>query len=88
VLLRMRLAAPRPDDTPVTVQVCVADYCQPVILDATWQRITLRLPPATTSRRVVELHSPTFAAPDGRELGVLVDWVALDWGVPVSTHIR
>jgi tetratricopeptide (TPR) repeat protein len=88
VLLRMRLAAPRPDDAPVTVQVCVADACQPVTLDATWQHITLRLPPATTSRRVVELHSPTFAAPDGRELGVLVDWVALDWGVPVSTHIR
>jgi len=69
------------------VQVCVADSCRPVTLDATWQRITLRLPPADTSRRVVELHSPTFAAPDGRELGVLVDWIALDRGVPASKEI-
>ena len=88
VLLQVRLAAPRPDNTPVRVQICVADSCRPVTLDAGWQRITLRLPPANTTRRVVELHSPTFTAPDGRELGVLVDWVALDRGVPVSKETR
>ncbi len=87
-LLQMRLAAPRPDDAPVTVQVCVTDYCQPVTLDQTWQRITLHLPPTDRTRRLVTLHSPTFTAPDGRELGVLVDWIALDWGVPISTHSR
>jgi orotidine-5'-phosphate decarboxylase len=79
-VLALRLAAPHPNEQGVTAQVCAAERCQPVPLDVTWRTVKLLLPGVRPDRvnggsaeRVVELRSPTFTAPDGRRLGVLVD---------------
>lgn len=70
VLLRIRLAAPHPGTSEVAVRICTADRCQPVVLERTWRTIVVRVPAA---QHIIEVRSPTFIAPDGRELGVLVD---------------
>ncbi|WP_161569195.1 tetratricopeptide repeat protein [Candidatus Oscillochloris fontis] len=72
VILRLRLAAPRPDGQPVPIQICAAAACYSVSIGGAWQTIQILLPAAP--RSPVELRSPTFSAPDGRELGVMVDW--------------
>jgi hypothetical protein len=79
-VLVLRLAAPHPDTEGITARVCAAGRCQPVPLDTTWRTVKLLLPgvrpdnaTSGSAERVVKLHSPTFAAPDGRRLGVLVD---------------
>jgi hypothetical protein len=83
-VLVLRLAAPHLATRSVTAQVCAAGRCQPVPLDATWRTVKLLLPgsrpdnpAADSAERVVELRSPTFTAPDGRRLGVLVDRATL-----------
>jgi tetratricopeptide (TPR) repeat protein len=77
-LLRLRLAAPHPDAARVPLAVCTAGRCQQIALTAEWRTLTLPLP-ATGSAggQIIELHSPTFTAADGRELGVLLDWAAV-----------
>jgi hypothetical protein len=76
-VLRLRLAAPHPDAERVPLSVCTAGSCQEVALTPEWRTLALLLPPADTRGQVIELHSPTFAAADGRELGVLLDWAAV-----------
>lgn len=86
-LLTMRLAAPHPGPGPVPAEVCGGGMCQPVEVAQTWQRISLLLPPPQEKgdgRNVylVQLRSPVFYPPDGRELGILVDWLR------VVPHVR
>ncbi|HWQ12242.1 MAG TPA: glycosyltransferase family 39 protein [Roseiflexaceae bacterium] len=77
-VLRLRLAAPRPGGTPGRAQVCASGACRDVALGASWRIYTLPLAAADGGALVVELRSDTFRAPDGRELGVLIDWVGME----------
>jgi tetratricopeptide (TPR) repeat protein len=78
-VLRLRLAAPRPNADHIEAQVCMRGHCQPVPLMPTWREVALLVPPDPYHQHmVVELRSPTFQAPDGRSLGVLVDWAAVE----------
>lgn len=79
VHLLLRLAAPRLNTNQVPVTVCMADThrCQSIELAATWRVFRLLLPDDTNSSALIELRSPTFDAPDGRALGVLVDWITI-----------
>jgi 4-amino-4-deoxy-L-arabinose transferase-like glycosyltransferase len=69
-VLRLRLAAPRPNGEHITAQVCAGERCVPVPLTAAWRVVEVPLPSAA---QTIELRSPTFTAEDGRELGVLID---------------
>ncbi len=79
VLVQLRLAAPHPDTETVTATVCMVDTdrCQPIAVEATWRVFSLLLPDDTNSSALIELRSPTFDAPDGRALGMLVDWITI-----------
>lgn len=74
-LLRLRAAAPRPNAASVELSVCSQNDCQPVTLGSEWRIVQLALPSGSSP---IELRSATFSAPDGRELGVLLDWARLD----------
>jgi tetratricopeptide (TPR) repeat protein len=71
-LLRLRLAAPRPG-AAVPVQVCVAGQCVPIEVGPNWRTYLLSFDITNGVSPTVEVRSNTFAAPDGRRLGVLVD---------------
>ncbi|RRR74541.1 MAG: hypothetical protein EI684_06760 [Candidatus Viridilinea halotolerans] len=71
LVLRMHLAAPRPNGTPVPLSLCRADHCTHLILSGEWRVVQILIPNGPDA---IELHSPTFAAPDRRDLGVLLDW--------------
>jgi hypothetical protein len=73
-VLTVRAAAPRPDGGPVPLRICAGGRCQEVVLGPAWREVRVLLPAASP----VELRSPTFGAPDGRELGVLVDWARVE----------
>ncbi|EFO80226.1 glycosyl transferase family protein [Oscillochloris trichoides DG-6] len=75
VILRLRLAAPRPDGQPVLMRICADATCHSVSIGGAWQTLQILLPAAP--RSPIELRSPIFTAPDGRELGVMLDWVGL-----------
>lgn len=76
-LVRLRMAAPHPGTQPVPVQLCTAGQCQSLELSPTWHVLTLLIPATSDPLQVVEIRSPTFVAPDGRSLGVLLDWVTI-----------
>jgi hypothetical protein len=98
VVLHLRVAAPRPDSLAeqagVATRICVGDACQQVQVGQTWRTISLLLPipshrqpdarDAAWHTCTIELHSPTLAAPDGRMLGVLVDWAAVSHTSPAA----
>jgi hypothetical protein len=71
--LRLRAAAPRLDGAPVPLEICVARACQRVTLSAAWRELRVLLP----APGLITLRSSTFFAPDGRELGVLLDRASL-----------
>lgn len=75
VVLRLRAAAPHPDIRTVPVQICRGGACTEVELGPTWRTVTLVLP---ASAEPIEVRSPTFTAPDGRVLGVLLDRAAIE----------
>lgn len=89
VLLRLRLAAPHPDTSRVPVTICAAGRCQQVVLTPTWRSVRLLLPTPPSdgagehATLLVELQSPTFRAPDGRRLGVLVDAATVAWAYAI-----
>jgi hypothetical protein len=74
-VLRLRLAAPRPDEQPVTAEVCVAGVCRSLQLDGEWRTYIVPVEIDTSGMLTIALRSDTFRAADGRELGVLVDWI-------------
>jgi len=84
--LNLRLASGRPDGVPTPVEVLV-DGAPAGRLEVApgWQEYRLPLPAAGGGEAIVELRSPTFrprqfdwASPDGRALGVMVDWAAVE----------
>jgi 4-amino-4-deoxy-L-arabinose transferase-like glycosyltransferase len=72
-LLRLRLAAPRPDGVPARAQVCAEGNCWTLSVGAAWRIYTLPFSVAPNEPLTVEVRSDTFDAPDGRRLGMLID---------------
>lgn len=73
-LLTLWAAAPRPDGRVVPLEVCAGGHCEQLTLGPAWRRVRVLLPTAGA----IELRSSTFRAPDGRDLGVLIDRVAVE----------
>jgi hypothetical protein len=75
-ILRLRMAAPHPDPdaTPTRAEVCVAGRCQVLSVGPTWRIYELPLMTKLVDSQQIEIHSNTFDAPDGRRLGLLLDW--------------
>jgi hypothetical protein len=75
-VLRLRMAAPRPDPdaTPARAEVCVAERCQVLSVGPTWRIYELLLMTKLAASQQIEIRSDTFDAPDGRRLGLLLDW--------------
>lgn len=63
--------APWPDGKAVPLQICAGERCALATLDQQWRTVRVLLPAASNE---IALRSPTFTAPDGRELGVFLDW--------------
>jgi hypothetical protein len=76
-LVRLRLAALRPGGAPVMARVCAGDQCWDVRVTTIWRNYTVVFDIAGDAPPIVELHSDTFDAADGRRLGVLVGKVEL-----------
>jgi len=74
-VLRMRLAAPRPDGETTRAEVCVAGRCQAISVGPTWRTYELPLIKSLTEADQIEITSDTFEASEGRRLGLLIDWV-------------
>ena len=72
--MRLRLAAPHPDNTPTRAEVCVAGRCQVLSVGPTWRTYELPLTTKLTDAQQIEIRSDTFDAPQGRRLGLLIDW--------------
>ena len=72
-LVTLRVAAPWPTGEPVPLHLCAAGMCQAVNVGPTWRVVRLVTPTAAE----LELRSPTFAAPDRRDLGVQLAWVSV-----------
>ncbi len=74
--LSVALAAPRPTGEAVPVTVCAADRCTTFPIDGAWRVVSLPVPGLPTGAPTeFTISSPTFVAPDGRLLGVLLDGV-------------
>ncbi|PDW04143.1 tetratricopeptide repeat protein [Candidatus Viridilinea mediisalina] len=74
LILQMHIAAPRPDATPVPLEVCRAAHCTKITLEASWRTVSMLIP---NEGDTITLRSPTFSAPDRRDLGVILDWARL-----------
>jgi 4-amino-4-deoxy-L-arabinose transferase-like glycosyltransferase len=73
-VLRLRLAAPHPDQEPTRAEICVAERCQILSVGPTWRTYELPLTTKLTDVQPIEIRSSTFDAPEGRRLGLLIDW--------------
>ena len=73
-VLRLRLAAPHPDAQPTRAEVCVAGRCQVLSVGPTWRIYELPLTTTLAGEQQIEISSDTFDAPEGRRLGLLIDW--------------
>jgi hypothetical protein len=76
-LVRLRLAAPRPDGAPARVQICAAGRCAPIDVGPGWRTYLVPLDASPDGSLLVEIRSDTFEAGDGRRLGVLIDWASV-----------
>jgi 4-amino-4-deoxy-L-arabinose transferase-like glycosyltransferase len=74
--LSVRVAALRSDIAQLDLTLCTAAGCTVTPLPAgVWRTLSVFVPPAADAASAeLELRSPTFAAPDGRTLGVAIDW--------------
>jgi 4-amino-4-deoxy-L-arabinose transferase-like glycosyltransferase len=87
-LVQIRLAALRPDNAPVTAQLCVENRCDVIAADARWRTYQLYVPPQCEQNGVcaseleLRLFTPTFVpdtqGTDDRQLGLLVDYAAAE----------
>jgi hypothetical protein len=68
------MAAPRPDGTPVRTQVCVSGRCQTLSVGPIWRTYEFPLEMNLTDTSQIEISSDTFDAPEGRRVGLLIDW--------------
>lgn len=74
LVLQMHIAAPHPDATSVPLEVCRAAHCTSITLEHQWRVVSMLIP---NENDAITLRSPTFSAPDRRDLGVILDWVRL-----------
>jgi 4-amino-4-deoxy-L-arabinose transferase-like glycosyltransferase len=91
VLVRLRLAAPRPNGGNVRAQVCAESHCWGLNVGPAWRTYVL---PFSVARDQgarsngaplnVEVRSDTFDAPEGRRLGVLIDTASIDFAHPAT----
>lgn len=77
IVMLLRVAAPWPDGTQPDVQVCIAATCRAVAVAAELRTYAVVLPRPVGTVATVQISSPTFAAADGRLLGVVLDTAAL-----------
>ncbi|GIW01784.1 phospholipid carrier-dependent glycosyltransferase [Roseiflexus sp.] len=84
VVLTLRLAAPHPNRPGVPVRICITGTCRQIEAHAGWRTYTLMVERRNTPA-LVEVHSPTFMAADGRRLGVIIDWAAM---IPLTGRER
>lgn len=82
--LRLRLAAPRPAGFPPPRLTLLLDGALLATIEpgSSWQTVELPLPPGVAGPTTLTLRSTTFrprdadpASPDGRQLGVQLDWL-------------
>ncbi len=78
VLLTLRVTAPWPRSQGVPLHICAGAYCATATVDRHWRTVRVLLP-ATSAE--IALRSPTFTAPDGRQLGVFLDRAEVREGV-------
>jgi 4-amino-4-deoxy-L-arabinose transferase-like glycosyltransferase len=79
MLVRLRLAAPWPAGSAPAAQVCAAQQCWALRPGPGWRTYTVAFEGAGAGAPVIELRSDTFQAGDGRQLGVVVGWVEIEW---------
>jgi tetratricopeptide (TPR) repeat protein len=86
VLVRLRLAAPRPNGGNVRAQVCVESHCWGLNIGPAWRTYVLPFSVAHDQGAPlnVEIRSDTFDAPEGRRLGVLIDTASVDFARPAA----
>jgi hypothetical protein len=86
VLVRLRLAAPRPNGGNVRAQVCAESHCWGLNIGPTWRTYVLpfSVPRDQGAPLKVEVRSDTFDAPEGRRLGVLIDTASIDFARPAA----
>ncbi|MCX7792577.1 MAG: hypothetical protein N2378_18230, partial [Chloroflexaceae bacterium] len=70
-LLTLRVTAPWPDGRAVPLRICAGGACALAAVDQRWRTVRVLLPAAGEE---IALRSGTFTAPDGRQLGVFLDW--------------
>ncbi|GAB4111563.1 MAG: tetratricopeptide repeat protein [Roseiflexaceae bacterium] len=70
----LRMAAPHPSNQPVTIRIC-ASTCHPLTITPTWR--IYRVPIILNGQQPITITSPTFAASDGRTLGILIDTIRI-----------
>ncbi len=75
LLLSLRVAGPRPDGAAPELTICRGAACQQVPLAVGWRVAHIALPAGPGP---ILLRSPTFIAPDGRALGVMLDWARVE----------
>jgi hypothetical protein len=73
-VLRLRLAAPQPDRASTRAEICVGGHCQALTIDPTWRIYEIPLASKLAGGQVIVIRSDTFDAPEGRRLGLLIDW--------------
>jgi len=73
-VLRLRLAAPHPSTTPTHAEVCVAGRCEVLSVGPIWRIYQLPVAITLAATQQIEIRSDTFQAPEGRRLGLLIDW--------------
>jgi len=73
-VLRLRLAAPHPDQKPTRAEVCVVGRCQVLSVGPSWRIYELPLTTKLADSQQIEIRSDTFDTPEGRRLGLLIDW--------------
>lgn len=87
-LLRLRIAAPRPDGLAVPAHICASGRCWSLTLGARWRTVTLVIARAAGEVTPITIASDTFLAPDGRQLGVLIDWAEIMDSLPHTPEGR
>jgi tetratricopeptide (TPR) repeat protein len=72
--LVLRIAAPHPNNQPVTIRIC-ATTCQTLTITPTWR--IYRVPIILNDQQPITITSPTFTASDRRTLGILIDTIRI-----------
>ncbi len=77
-ILTLRIAAPHPDQQSIPLQICSGNQCSTINIGPTWHTYELPINHNYTSTEPIELSMPTFTAPAGRQLGILIDSISIN----------